>query len=150
MSKNQVTESIIIKGNVEDIFHMWTELENYPIWMHDIKSVKDMGDHTSYWTMREGPDNTLLTWDVKTTLLEENKRIGWRSTGGDIETSGQVTFTSLSHGETEITFTLHYAPPSDLDPKVVEELFGNPDERLQRDLRNFMAYVEGMETRMTP
>jgi uncharacterized membrane protein len=149
MSENQITESIIVKGDLEDIFSLWADVENYPNWMHDIKSVEDMGGHTSYWVMREGPDDTLLSWDVKTTLLEENKRLGWRSIGGDIETSGQVTFTPLSHGEVEINYTLHYAPPYNLDPKVTKELFSNPGERMERDLRNFKAYVEGMEERMT-
>jgi uncharacterized membrane protein len=100
--------------------------------------------------MREGPNNTILAWDVKTTLFEKNKRLAWRSIGGDIETSGQVTFTPLSHGEVEITYTLHHAPQVNLDPTVAEELFSDPGERMQRDLRNFKAHLEGMEERMTP
>lgn len=150
MYENQTTETIIVKGDLEDIFSLWADIENYPYWMHDIKSVENMGGHTSYWVMREGPDNTILTWDVKTTLLEDNKRLAWRSIGGDIETSGQVTFTPLSHNEVEITYTLHYAPRINLDPKVVKELFSDPGKRMQRDLRNFKAYMEGMEERMTP
>ena len=149
MSNTQVTETIIVKGGLEDIFSLWADEENYPYWMHDIESVEYMGGHTSYWTMREGPDNTLLTWDTKTTLFEENKRIAWRSIGGDIETSGQVTFTPLSHGEVEVTYTLHLAPPPNLSAHVIAELFDNMDERVRRDLRNFKAHAEGMEERMT-
>ncbi|MGD8804652.1 MAG: SRPBCC family protein [Chloroflexota bacterium] len=150
MSENQITETIIVKGSVEDVFALWADVENYPYWMHDIKSVENMGGHTSYWVMREGPNNTILAWDVKTTLFEKNKRLAWRSIGGDIETSGQVTFTPLSHGEVEITYTLHHAPQVNLDPTVAEELFSDPGERMQRDLRNFKAHLEGMEERMTP
>jgi len=150
MSENQITETIIVRGDLEDIFFFWADAENYPQWMHDIKSVENMEDHTSYWVMREGPNNTILTWDVKTTLLEKNKRLAWRSIGGDIETSGQVIFTPLSHHEVEITYTMHYAPPVNLDPTVVKELFSDPGKRMQRDLRNFKAHVEGMEERMTP
>jgi uncharacterized membrane protein len=149
MSNTQITETIIVKGDLEKIFSLWADEEKYPDWMHDIKSVQYMGGHTSYWTMREGPENTLLTWDTKTTLFEENKRIAWRSIGGDIETSGQVTFTPLSHGEVEITYTLHYALPANLLPRVVEELFSDPGKRIRRDLQNFKAYAEGMEERMT-
>ncbi|MFN2224081.1 MAG: SRPBCC family protein, partial [Candidatus Promineifilaceae bacterium] len=136
--------------SLEDVFALWADVENYPYWMHDIKSVENMGGHTSYWVMREGPNNTILAWDVKTTLFEKNKRLAWRSIGGDIETSGQVTFTPLSHGEVEITYTLHHAPQVNLDPTVAEELFSDPGERMQRDLRNFKAHLEGMEERMTP
>jgi uncharacterized membrane protein len=149
MFGEQLTETIIVKGDLEDIFSLWADEENYPYWMHDIASVEYMGGHTSYWTMREGPDNTLLTWDTKTTLFEENKRIAWRSDGGDIETSGQVTFIPLSHDEVEITYTLHLAPPPDLPIHVVDDLFGNLDERMRRDLRNFKAHAEGMEERIT-
>jgi uncharacterized membrane protein len=149
MSNTQVTKTIIVKGDLENIFSLWADEENYPYWMHDIKSVEYMGGHTSYWTMREGPDNTLLTWDTKTTLFEENKRIAWRSDGGDIETSGQVTFTQLPHDEVEITYTLHLAPPPSLPAHVAADLFSNLDERMRRDLRNFKAHAEGMEERIT-
>jgi uncharacterized membrane protein len=116
--------------------------------MTDIQYVEDLGGHKSYWSSKEGPNGIVLTWDVKITHLEENRRIAWRSTGGDVTTSGQVTFTPLSHGETEVTVVLHYAPPDELSDAAHAALFDSLDERLLRDLRNFKAYFEGMPERI--
>jgi uncharacterized membrane protein len=146
---NQVTKSIIIQGKVADLFTLWADFENFPNFMKHIKSVEKTGEGTSHWVMT-GSSNTTIEWDAEITRLEENKRIAWSSKGGagDIKTSGQVTFTALPHGETEVTVTRHYAPPAGLDAGVAGELFSNPENALLRDLRNFKAYAEGMPDRI--
>ena len=94
----------------------------------------------------EGPLGILIAWEVETTRLEKNKRIAWSSKdkGGDIKTSGQVTFNPLPQGQTEVTITLQYSPPAGVIGQVVAEVLANPEGRLVDDLRNFKAYAEGM------
>jgi uncharacterized membrane protein len=144
---NQVTESIIVQGSVDHIYNLWADFENFPNFMKDIKSIKKTGNRTSHWVI-EGPHQTMVEWTAEMTRLEPNKRIAWSSTGGDIKTSGQVTFATLPQGETEITVTLHYAPSADLASNVATELFSDIEDRLIRDLRNFKAYAEGMKDRI--
>lgn len=142
----QVTKSIIVKGDVSDVYRLWANFENFPHFMKHIKSVTRTGDRTSHWVM-EGPLGRKVEWDAETTRLEENKRIAWNSTGGDIKTSGQVTFNELPNNQTEVTVILQYVPPAGKAGEMVAELFGDLEGKLHEDLRNFKAYAEGMPDR---
>jgi uncharacterized membrane protein len=139
---DQFTKDIIVKASVGDVYAAWADFENFPRFMTYIKSITKAGDRTSHWVM-EGPLGKDLEWDAETTTLEPNKRIAWNSRdGGDIKTSGQVTFNALAQGQTEITVMLQYVPPAGKLGEFVAHLFSNPEKRLDEDLRNFKVYIE--------
>lgn len=141
---DQVTRTIIVKASIGDVYRIWSNFENFPHFMSNIKSITKTSERTSHWVM-EGPLGKTLEWDAETTRLEENQRIAWNSRdGGDIKTTGQVTFKELPHGETEVAVTLQYVPPGGLAGEIVASLFGNPEGKLEEDLRNFKAFAEGM------
>jgi uncharacterized membrane protein len=106
--------------------------------MKNIKSVSKTGAGISHWVM-EGPAGRDIQWDATTTLMEENNRIAWNSTGGDIETSGQVSFHPLSDDSTQVTVIMKYVAPME----ALAQLFTNPEGRLEEDLNNFKRYAEG-------
>lgn len=139
---DQVTRDIIVKANIDDVYGIWADFEQFPRFMTYIKSITKTGERTSHWVM-EGPLGKDLEWDAETTTLESNKRIAWNSRdGGDIKTSGQVTFNDLGHGQTEVTVMLQYVPPAGKLGEVVAQLFSDPYKRLDEDLRNFKTYAE--------
>jgi uncharacterized membrane protein len=138
----QFTKDIIVKANIDDVYAIWADFENFPRFMTYIKAITKTSDRTSHWVM-EGPLGKDLEWDAEMTTLEPNKRIAWNSRdGGDIKTSGQVTFNELAQRQTEITVTLQYVPPAGKVGEFVAHLFSDPDKRLDEDLRNFKAYAE--------
>lgn len=147
---SKVTETIIVNREAKDIYKLWANFENFPHFMKYIKSVTKLGNRASHWTI-EGPLGVLVTWDVEMTTLEENKRIAWSSKDktDNVKTSGQVTFNSLPHSQTEVTVTLQYVPPGGKAGEVINYLFSDPTKRLQEDLRNFKAYAEGMVERIS-
>lgn len=142
---NQVTQSIIVNREASELYRLWIEIENFPYFMKHIKSIRKTGERTSHWVM-EGPLGFLIAWDVEMTTQEPNKRLAWSSKDktGDIKTSGQVTFTPLAQGQTEVTVTLRYVPPAGVVGDVTAEWFVSPASRLRDDLKNFKAYAEGM------
>ncbi len=144
---DQVTRNIIVKAPVEAAFQAWANFENFPSFMHYIKSVALIGDRTSHWVM-QGPLGREVEWDAEVTRFEPNKRIAWNSKqNSPLKTSGQVLFNPLPNEETDITITLHYDPPKGMAVDVVAALFGNPEGKLEADLRNFKAYIEGDTSR---
>jgi uncharacterized membrane protein len=151
---DRVTKSIIVKGDVSEIFNLWADFENFPYFMKFITSVTKIGDRVSHWVM-EGPLGAKVEWVAEVTAIEPNKRIAWSTKDradegeGDITTSGQVSFRELGHGDTEVTVMLHYVPPAGKLGELVAKIFSNPDARLEEDLRNFKAYAEGMFERMS-
>ena len=148
MMPDRETRSIVVKANVGAVYGLWADFENFPKFMHNIQSVTKTGLRTSHWVMA-GPLGRSIVWDAETTRLEENQRIAWSSKDGEgITTSGEVIFTSLPHGETEITVTLQYVPPAGVAGEIVADLFSHPDRMLEEDLRNFKAYAEGRMDRI--
>ena len=145
---DQFTQSIVVLGNISDMYRIWSNFEVFPHFMSDIKSVTINGDGTSHWVM-EGPLGTKIEWDAETTLLEENQRIAWNSKDHSaVTTSGQVTFRELGPNETEVTVTLRYDPPAGLAGEAVAALFTNPERRVRHDLERFKQYVESTSERI--
>ena len=138
---NQVTKSIIVNGEVPELYKTWSDFSNYPQFMEHITSITPEGPDTHHWVM-EAPFNTRLEWTTKATRLEPNQRIAWKTVEGDLKTSGQVTFTDLPQGQAEITVTSQLIPPDDLFEKVALWLSENEEVQLEKDLRRFKALVE--------
>jgi uncharacterized membrane protein len=145
---NQFTKSIIVKADTKDAFRIWEDFENFPLFMKNIKKVEKTGDNISHWEVA-GPGGVTLDWDAEMTRRDENKRIAWstKDRKGDLTTSGQVTFAALPQGETEVTVTMQYEPKAGVTGDIVEKLVGDPAVKVEHDLRNFKAYVEGRHTR---
>lgn len=140
---DQVTKSIIVKADPQKVYDAWANFENFPMFMHYIKSVTRMGDNTSHWKM-EGPLGIHAEWDAETTRMEPGQRIAWNSKqNSSLKTSGQVTFTPLPQGETQVTATVLYDPPAGWPGEVVTDMFGDPGGKLEADLLNFKNYIEG-------
>jgi uncharacterized membrane protein len=144
---DSITKSLIVKGNISDVYNIWANFENFSKFMKHIKSVTKQGRDASHWVM-QGPLGVKIEWDAKITRMEDNRRIAWNSVDSDTKTSGQVTFQRLSDGETQITVMLHYDPPAGLTGEVLAELFGDPEGRLTEDLQNFKTYVESTSERI--
>lgn len=144
---DEITKSIIVKGELSHVYGVWKNFANFPRFMKNIESVTSGGDDFSHWVMR-GPLDIKFEWDAKTTRMEENSRIAWKSIDGDLKTSGQVTFKELPHNETQVTVTIHYVPPAGSLGEAVAALFSQPEQRVTEDLQNFKAYVEGMGERL--
>lgn len=144
----QVTKSIIVKGDISTVYDLWANFENFPNFMKYIKSVTLTGPDTSHWVMA-GPAGVNVDWNAEMTRRDENKRIAWSSKDGKglVTTSGQVTFNSLPQDEIEVTVTLQYVPPAGKAGEVLANLLSDPEQRLGEDLRNFKALVEGMDGR---
>jgi uncharacterized membrane protein len=139
--KSQITKSIIVSGETPALYDTLRDFQNYPRFMEQVTAVTPEGPDTNHWVM-EGPLNTRLEWTTKTTRLEPNKRIAWKTIEGDLKTSGQITFTELPQGQAEVTVTFQTIPPNDLIEKVATSLFVDNEAQLEKDLRNFKAYIE--------
>lgn len=140
-NRPMTTKNIIVKAPIAAVYQAWANFENFPNFMQHICTVTKTGDRTSHWVM-EGPLNSRIEWDAETTRLEENKRVAWSSTTGDIKTSGQVTFNELSDEEVEVTVMLRYIPPGGVVGDLVASLFADPEGKLTEDLYNFKRYIE--------
>lgn len=146
--EEKITKTIIVKADVQSVYNAWSNFQNFPQFMKNIKSVEITGPKTSHWEM-EGPLGVDVEWEAETTTEEPGKRIGWSTKDreeGNLTTSGQVTFNQLGGGETEIVATVHYQTRAGLPGELVARLMGDPEKKLEEDLYNFKEYIEGTTT----
>lgn len=142
-----VTKNIIVDADIGEVYSIWADFERFPQFMQHIESVRRTGDGLSHWVM-EGPLGVKIEWDAETTRDEPNARIAWNSRdGGDIKTSGQVTFKALPNDTTEVSVTLQYVPPAGKIGEAAAKLLADPERMLEEDLRRFKAYAEGTARR---
>jgi uncharacterized membrane protein len=144
----QFTKMMIVRADVADVFKLWSDFENFPHFMKNLKSVRKVTDRISEWTL-SGPLGAPIKWTAEMTRFEENKRISWNTKDNDgvLTTSGQVTFNALPQEETEVTVLMQYQPPAGKAGEVVAQILANPEKMLEEDLRHFKAYAEGMYDR---
>lgn len=139
----QVTKSIIVKGDVSQAYNVWADFESFPYFMKYVNKVTKTSPRTSHWEV-SGPLGMKLEWDAETTRMDHNKRIAWNTKDhdGTITTSGDVVFSELPDNQTHITVTMNYSVPGGKVGEAVAQLFSDPNARLDEDLRNYKAYVE--------
>src|ERR1700759_1649559 len=89
-----VRTSAIIQADADALYALWHDVESAPLWQEQITHVVKTGPTTSHWVMARG-DKT-IEWDAEVFADEPGKRIAWRSTGGDLESAGEVRFESTA------------------------------------------------------
>lgn len=140
-----VRSAITIDRPADELYARWRRFQDLPLFMRDIRSVKELPDGTFEWTAEIPNTGEEISWLVR---LEEDvpgERIVWRSIeGSEVHNQGAVEFRSGSHsGETQVFATIEYRPPGGtVGKKVAEFLRAIPRQLVKENLRNFKHVVE--------
>lgn len=136
----RVRTSAIIQADADTLYQLWHHVEKAPQWQEQLKEVVITGPNTSHWVLLRG--NTTIAWDAEVVNDEPGKRIAWRSTGGDLETAGEVTFAAAPTGRGTMVTLLQEFKVGKL-ASAWETLVGrNPKQGVIENLRHFKALAE--------
>jgi uncharacterized membrane protein len=144
----RVEQSVEVSLPAVQVFAYWRNLENLPLFMPHLKSVKRTEDGISLWTV-EGPAGTTVQWDAEIINERPGEMLAWRSLpGADVQNAGTVRFHPLEHGRgTRVTVVLQYQPPGGQIGAAVASIFGeSPDKQLAADLLRFRDWIEAEPT----
>lgn len=146
----RVESKLEINAPVAKVYDYWKTLENLPRFMSNVEEVKAKGngggDTITHWSVK-GPFGKSVEFDAKTTRNERNEAIAWNSTGGDIETSGQVTFEEVTPNRTRLSVQMNYWDvPGGKVGEVASRVTGGPKAILEQDLKNFRDIMEDKAT----
>ncbi len=136
---NKVEKDIHVNAPVHKVYEMWTHLEQFPSFMHNVKSVTSLGNNRYHWVAEIGGKK--VEWDAEVTKNIPDKEIAWRSTSGD-ENSGDVRFEPMSGG-THIYLTIAYNPPAGILGELADTLTQRMSGDTEEDLKNFKKVAEG-------
>jgi uncharacterized membrane protein len=139
----RVEASVVVNRPREEIYRIWRNLENMPVFMDHLLSVHEIDDTRSLWVAR-APAGMVIKWDAKIINDVENEMIAWTTIeGSGVDHAGTVRFQDVGHGATRIDVVFRYDPPADMLGVFVAKLFKNdPQLQIERDLKKFKAIME--------
>jgi uncharacterized membrane protein len=139
----RIEKSIRVNAPVEQVYTYWRNFENFSQFMENVEEVRaDPSGHKSRWKIK-GPLGKTVEFDSELTKDEPNKMIGWNSRGGEMETTGAVTFTPLEDN-TEVHVVMQwYDTPAGTVGEAASRVLQNPDKMLEEDLQRFKDIAEG-------
>jgi len=128
----------------QEIYQRWREFTRFPDFMDNVRSVEEIGDGRSRWTI-EAPGGTTVELVTEITEDVPGERIAWRSVAdSQIDTNGEVRFRDAAPGRgTVVTLLMNYHPPGGTIGKLAAKLFRRePAIQSRLDLRRFKQLLE--------
>jgi uncharacterized membrane protein len=138
-----IQKTLTIDAPVERVFAFWSDYENFPLFMSNVREVQDLGGGRSRWTV-SGPAGVPIEWESVITQQAPGEAIAWRSLPGSmLENAGIVR--SRPEGEgTRVDLRFCYHPPVGGAGQAVAELLGaDPRAKLNEDLGRLKSLLEG-------
>jgi uncharacterized membrane protein len=139
-----VQESIDVDAPLDVAYNQWTQFEQFPQFMDNVKSVRQIDDTHLEWTAEIGGQEH--TWLAEIVRQEPDHVIAWRALDGKYN-SGTVTFEPLDANRTHVTVEISY------DPEGWKESLGSAlhlDARnVKKDLERFREFIEARGGRET-
>lgn len=129
---------------VRTAYDQWTQFESFPEFMEGVIDVRQMGNTLTHWRTRVA--GVEREFDAHIIEQVPDQRIAWRTTGGEVEQAGTVTFEPVSPGRTRIGLMMDFEPEGAVEK--VGDALGMVERRVDGDLQRFKEFIEsrGIET----
>ena len=133
----EVKTSIEVDVPVSTAYNQWTQFEEFPQFMDNVESVRQLDDGHLQWVADVRGDRE--EWTAEITMQEPDQVIAWRSIAGK-GTSGEVRFEPLGDSRTRVDVTMTW------DPEGMTEALGArlglDTGMVEQDLERFKQLVE--------
>jgi uncharacterized membrane protein len=138
-----VHKIINITAPVEEVFAFWSNYENFPRFMSNVRDVKDIGEKQSHWTVA-GPAGTSVEWNATVTNYVPNELLGWKTMPESaIQHAGIVRFSRNPNGTTRVDIRMSYNPAAGALGHAVASLFGaDAKSEIEQDLVRMKTMIE--------
>ena len=134
------TVQVEVEVPIEQAWGLWSDLEQMPIWMKWIDSVKILEDNPelSRWKLASGAFN--FSWLSRIVNLVPENIIQWESVDG-LPNKGAIRFYDRK-GKSIVKLSVAYAIPGVLG-KVMDDLFLGKivESTIQADMERFRDYA---------
>jgi uncharacterized membrane protein len=133
-----IEEEVEVDAPVDVVYAQWTQFEEFPHFMRNVKEVRQLDDAHLVWTAEIA--NRAHTWESKIVDQEPNRRVSWRSTNG-LHNAGTVTFEPANSGSRTLVHVVMEYEPEGISEKIGSAL--SVDEGVVKaDLGRFKDLVE--------
>ena len=140
----KVVQSIAVARPPQEVYRYWRKLENLPLFMEHVESVRELDQRRSAWVVK-GPMGHNVEWTAQIISDHPDQMISWESLpGAEVQNAGSVWFEPAGGGSsTELKVSLQYQPPAGVIGATVAKFFGEaPEQQLEADLSRFKKLIE--------
>ncbi|WP_406193605.1 SRPBCC family protein [Kitasatospora sp. NBC_01560] len=135
---SQVMQSIDVDVPLHSAYDQWTQFEDFPRFMAGVEEVRRTDDRHCHW--RTNVSGARREFDTEIIDQLPDRRISWRTVGGDVRQLGVVAFQRLDDSHTRVSLAMSFEPHG-----LVERAgaaLGVLDRQVKGDLKRFKGFVE--------
>ena len=139
----KVESSIEVDVPVSVAYNQWTQFEDFPKFMENVREVKQLDAKRLYWRAEIGGKQK--EWTAEIAEQRPDQVIAWHSTSG-ARNAGRVSFQPIANNRTRITLQLDYEPEGPIESAA--DWMGLVKSKVEGDLERFKEFIEsrGVET----
>lgn len=138
-----IRTSVLVAQPKEIVYRFWKDLENLPVFMRHLQSVRVIDDKYSRWVLKTPGNMPSVEWNAE--ILEDNGVVlSWRSMPSSmIETAGKLVFEEWPNDTTQVDILITYRPPAGYIGTALGVLLKIPFQKMvKEDVENFKHYIE--------
>ena len=132
-----IKKSIEVERPLSTVYNQWTQFEQFPRFMKEVKRVTQLDDQRLHWEAEIGGKNK--EWDARITDQIPDHLIVWQSEGGEY-ISGAVEFATVSPSRTRIDLQVVYDPQGFVES--AGDALGLVSGKVESDLEQFKEFIE--------
>ena len=142
-----IRTSMTVNRPRDQVYAFWRRLQNLPLFMNHLKTVKIVDDLHSEWTATLAGDLGTVSWKSEIVKDDPGSTLSWHSLpGSTIENAGKVTFSDAGLTGTQLDVVISYhAPLGILGEKAARLLNPVFEKMVEEDVHNFKRYMETQE-----
>jgi hypothetical protein len=131
-----------IDAPVERVFDIFADFEAAPRWAGGVLDVRRTGRRTFRWAAETALDID-VEWEAEVVVFAPDRRIVWRSVGGDIHADCEAVFSVTPDDTTLLRVVRGYDTPGGRTGRAVARFFGrHPEGQLEEDLARLKRLAE--------
>ncbi|GAA1998188.1 SRPBCC family protein [Microbacterium pumilum] len=135
---SQIIETIDVDVPVSTAYNQWTQFESFPRFLDEVESITQLDDTHTHWKVKVGGFER--EFDAEITEQHPDERVAWKSTRGETDHAGVVTFHKLTGSSSRVTVQLDWEPTGFLE--TLGSLVGAGSHAVKKDLKNFKEFIE--------
>lgn len=133
-----VKEAVEVEVPVHTAYNQWTQFESFPEFMEGVEEVRQVDDRHNHWVTKIAGVQREFDTEIIDQLPDE--RIAWRTTSGDTQQKGMVSFQRLDDTHTRVELVMDIEPSGAAEKAA--DMTGTIDRRVKGDMRRFKEYIE--------
>jgi len=138
-----LTAEVEVDVPVSTAYNQWTQLEEFPRFLSDVKEVRQLDDEFTHWVVSVGG----VQREFDATIVDQapDDHVAWQSVDEPVH-GGRVSFEPQGPERTRVSLQMMWEPET-LFEKAGAAL-GLDERRVEMDLERFKEFIEhrGAET----